>query len=427
MKKLVNNSLKTLIVFFSVIFLGFAFLYISHLLPSGKIAEHVRESGSIIRDETDYWVMTHGDNTSQLDNFTDAIMLLSSGYTGSESLMEKTIFNYRIYMKGATKGESCLYCGILGANQMKRHSYEWYWQGFQIVLKPLLLFLNLTQIRHLNMFVVLTSIVTICLLLQRQNKTAYILPYVTSICFLNLSTIFVSLQYSTIFHLTSLGMILMLLYYNNIRFQSHLWLFFMVFGMMTSYFDFLTYPIMVLGFLLILYFLLNESENLGLIGKAIGYSAIWFVGYIGMWASKWILSSIITGENQITKGISKFQERSSNTVGDATFTWSEMMNEMKSYLENGFTIYLILISILVLTLLIIVTKGYKNTKKWIHSFIIGGISLYPFVWYTIAANHSMQHAFFTFKSMSVFVFGASAFLIPIVDWKLLKQKFNLRF
>lgn len=426
MKKLINNTFKSLIVFLGVIVIGFALMFMSHLLPSGKIAEHVRESGSIIRDETDYWVMTHGDITSQLDNFTDAIMLLSSGYTGDESLMEKTIYNYRIYLKGATKGESCLYCGILGTDQMKRHSYEWYWQGFQIILKPLLLFLNLTQIRHLNMFIVMASVVSICLLLQLRKKSAYILPYLMSICFLNLSTIFVSLQYSPIFHLTSLGMILMLLFYKNEHFQSNLWLFFMLFGMLTSYFDFLTYPIMVLGFLLILYFLLNESESLGLIGKAIVYSAIWFVGYVGMWASKWVLSSIITGENQISKGISKFQERSSNTVGDASFTWSEMMSAMKSYLTNGVTMYLILFSILILISLAIATKGYKTKNKWIVSLIIGGISLYPFVWYTIAANHSMQHAYFTFKSMSVFVFGISSFLIPLVDWNVLKRKFNLQ-
>lgn len=427
MKKTINYLIKSIITFIGIVFLGFALLFLSHLLPSEKIALHVRESGSIIRDETDYWVITHGDITSQLDNFTDAIMLLSSGYTGDESLIDKTIYNYRIYLKGATKGESCMYCGILGADQMKQHSYEWYWQGFQIVLKPLLLFLNLTQIRHLNMFIVISSIVSICLLLHRKEKTAYILPYLMAVCFLNLSTTFISLQYSAVFHLTSVGMITMLLFYNNLKFRSNMWLFFMIIGMFTSYFDFLTYPIMVLGFLLILYFLLEESENgLWEIPKVIGYSAMWFIGYIGMWVSKWVLSSIITGENEIAKGISKFQERSSNTVGDDPFTWSEMMSTMKSYLTNGITMYLIMTILLLLVILVIATKGYRQKNKWIISIIIGGISLYPFIWYTIAANHSMQHNFFTFKSMSVFIFGITSFLIPCVDWRILKQKTEVK-
>ncbi|WP_099467048.1 hypothetical protein [Konateibacter massiliensis] len=422
MKNFIKHLGKGALAFILVFFLGFVLLFFSHLLPSERIALHVRESGSVLQTETDYWVITHGDISSTLDNFTDAIMLLSAGYTGDGSLLEKTVYNYRIYEKGATKGESCLVCGILTGDSLRVHTYEWYWQGFQTVLKPLLLFFNLTEIRNLNMFVIISSIVLICLLLHHRKKTAYILPYITALCFLNLGTIFMSLQYSTIFHLASVSMIVMLLFYNNDKFRLHIWMYFMIIGMCTSYFDFLTYPIMVLGFSLILYFILSEEEKLiPAIGKAAGFSSLWFIGYLGMWASKWILASLVTGTNQISKGLSKFQERSSNTIGETSFTWVEMMQNMKSYLENGVTLYLVAALLFASLLFILITKSYRQKNKWITSLMLLGISVYPFIWYTIAANHSMQHSFFTFKSMAVFVFGFSSLFMPYVDLGLIKS------
>ena len=425
MKDLLRNMRKGLLAFLLVVSLGFFLLFLVNLLPTGRIAFHVRESGSILNGEGDYWLITQGDLSAHLDNYTDAIMLLTAGYTGEESALEKTAHNYRLALKEGTWGESCMGCGILPDDQVKLGTYERYWQGFLIVLKPLLLFLNLSEIRSLNMVGILSCIVLICVLLSRRQKSAYIFPYILALCFMNLGTVLVSLQYSTIFYTTSIAMIGMLLFFDRKKFQENIWLFFLITGMCTSYFDFLTYPIVALAFPLTLFFLLSAQKKLlPAIGRLIGYSLLWGIGYSGMWASKWVIATLITGKNQFIKAFSKIRERSGHDVIDVPFTWTQMMHTMKDYLTNGSTLYLLTVFLLLLLILVVLTKGYRQKSHWITTFLLALISLYPFLWYTAAANHSMQHNFFTFKSMAAFLFAIGSCLIPLVDWNRFKKKLS---
>ena len=102
---------------------------------------------------------------------------------------------------------------------------------------------------------------------------------------MNIPAVVRSLQYSTIFHVTSVFLILLLVGARIGKLWENRWMLFLAAGICTSYFDFLTYPIAVLGFLLVINIGLIETQgkhSYQMVWEVIGESALWGVGYVGM-------------------------------------------------------------------------------------------------------------------------------------------------
>ena len=108
------------------------------------------------------------------------------------------------------------------------HSYSRYWHGYMVILKPLLLFLNLTEIRQLNLFVILAEFVIIAILMYRRRVIEYLAPFVLAIAFLNPITVSSSLQNSTSYHMMMAAVIVLLSFWEKSCFREHLYLFFLL-------------------------------------------------------------------------------------------------------------------------------------------------------------------------------------------------------
>ncbi len=422
-KKIIKSSAITFLTIMLCSLIGFFLLFVVNCLPSGRVAANVRRSGVTLMEEGDYYSIIPTDSSSILDNFTDSIMLLTTGYTGKRSAWEETIYAYRIYGKKMSKEESCTHCGDLPEEKQKELDYTQYWHGYKLILKPLLAFWDLAGIRQLNTMLIFSLLTAIVLLMNKRKLMLAIPGLLCSFCFLNIGVVAMSLQYSNIFHITSFAIIALLALWNQKIFQSNIWLYFLLTGIVTSYFDFLTYPITTLIFPLIIYtMLMSKEEHLfkGILVltpaiNAILYSFIWCVGYAGMWAMKWILASVFTGKNQITYALSKVQERGGNTFGDAQITFGNVIEIMKPYLSlNQMKTVCILIAA-ILIICAVISKGFLSLQRIVYSFVIFVIAFYPFIWYFFTKNHSYQHNFFTFRTMCGFLFGISTFVIPMIN------------
>ena len=82
-------------------------------------------------------------------------MLLVAAYDGAENPVNKTINNWNINKTDATKQESLMLCGQLPEEEQSKGEYSRYWFGLIVILRPLLLFLSLNEIRSLNLFFIL--------------------------------------------------------------------------------------------------------------------------------------------------------------------------------------------------------------------------------------------------------------------------------
>ena len=91
--------------------------------------------------------------------------------------------------------------------------------------------------------------------------------------------------------------------------------FFLLTGMATSYFDFLTYPVASLGMPLIVGLLLHRDETARTrLGRMVRGGLCWALGYAGMWAGKWALALLYGSEGFWSTLVGSLEVRTSHEV-----------------------------------------------------------------------------------------------------------------
>lgn len=190
--------------------------------------------------------------------------------------------------------------------------------------------------------------------------------------------------------------------------------FFLVAGCATAYFDFLTFPLATLAFPLIAFLALNEGGMKKTYLSILKYSLTWGIGYVFMWASKWVIALIFTGKNTVSDAVNTISARTSATDGGRISGYIKVLkNNISPFANRAFALLILLLGVIVLVL--IIKKGFKKYfdgfAQRIPTALIG---LIPFAWYFVASNHSFEHAAFTCRNLAIFVFAIVFALIKDV-------------
>ena len=369
-------------------------------IPTSAIKNNIVESVKQIQKEG-LWFQPLGFYLFQIDNMTDCLMMNINASADSDNpIRSSMIDNYsQPYEYGDTgtylkMDQTTLDIAENGANESTIFSdYARYWHGYQVVLRPLLYFFNYNQIRVINyiaLFVLIT--ITIVLLYKRLN-IIYALSFAATLVLSNIMIVPLAIQFSTCFYIALFGMII-ILNCNRITDSKRLTIIFFTIGAFTSYMDFLTTPILTLGFpLLVLIAINKEKERLRtLFTQSFG----WFLGYASIWASKWLIGWILTGENIIDTAMACAQQRMGNTIvfGGVEMPMNQFFEIILSKLSN--MIYPICIAIGIVTILFIL-YFYKNRDKLKKFNWLVIIAIMPIAWFIVMKNHSLQHIFFTWR------------------------------
>ena len=369
-------------------------------IPTSAIKNNIVESAKQIQKEG-LWFQPLGFYLFQIDNMTDCLMMNINASANSDNpIRSSMIVNYsQPYEYGDTgtylkMDETTLDIAENGANESTIFSdYARYWHGYQVVLRPLLYIFNYNQIRILNYitFFILLSI-TLLLLYKRLN-IIFALTFAATLVLSNIMIVPLAIQFSTCFYIAFIGMILILYRKKTIDSKQSAILFFSI-GAFTSYMDFLTTPILTLGFpLVVLVAIDKEKERLKTLFTQ---SFIWLLGYASIWSSKWLIGWILTGENIIDTALACAQQRVGNTIvfGGVEMYMNQFFDIILTKISN--MIYPICIAIGIMIALLIF-YFYKNRDKVKNFNWLVIISLMPIVWFIVMKNHSLQHIFFTWR------------------------------
>ena len=236
-----------------------------------------------------------------------------------------------------------------------------------------------------------------------NNLKCYTIPFIISLFFIHPEVIGLSMQYAPIFFIMLISVFILLKFKDKLLENNNLIYYFLIIGMATSFFDLLTYPLITLGTPLIFYLLLENNkkslkENMM---KLLLFVGIWFFGYIGMWVSKWIISSIVLNQDIISNGLEVISVRSS-TEGVSRF--DALFKNISIYNYPYYIGIMILIGIYYIARLIKIKETITiNKLKKIIPFLLIGIT--PFLWYLFASNHSYIHYWMTYRILFVFFFA----------------------
>lgn len=277
--------------------------------------------------------------------------------------------------------------------------------GYLTVLKPLLYLFDYGDIRGILKFTGLALLIWICVFLEKIHMSRFIPAFVAAMACMEFHTIGMSMQYTWVFIISMSFSIYILKKTQGIKKKQVTSLLFLVIGMTTSYFDFLTYPLFALGIPLLFWTIcMKGTENEArLLLLTVKNSVYWAAGYIGMWVEKWILCTILTGENLFADAMHSVMIRSGSNVSGKTIGYWDVVYKNIMVIAK----YPYVLAVLAAAVIIFFVCGTKCTrgvsKEAFLTYLY--IAALPFGWYMISVNHSYIHSFMTYKSLSITVFA----------------------
>ncbi|MCM1215351.1 MAG: hypothetical protein NC331_16470 [Lachnospiraceae bacterium] len=371
--------------------------------------EHIYLSLPMLEKEFDSQDMIEGFPGSLTGNFTDCLMLENAVYQSDDHTMLEQILHMYRGESGTGDGWAPGYSlmdHLSGADQPREVEYARYWHGYLVLLKPLLFLTTFNSIRLFAAALQLLLVGLVVMACARRGEDFLGKAFLLSMPFLYYFGLYASLSLSICFYVATGLLLVQLKWDGQIRSQGWYGEFFVLAGMLTSYFDLLTYPLITLGFPLCVCLYLDESGAGKGLRRLVAYSVEWGVGYLGLWAFKWILSDLLTGGNTIKDGIDTILTRT-DAAADSTRAagfFAVVRQNLSVYCNWGF--FLLLAGIAV-WLIFHICRRHKmiGRKSVLEGSLLLLVALFPFVWFFFTQNHSEQHWIYTFKIFSVSAFA----------------------
>lgn len=420
MKNKLKKSLKKLCSYL-LIYIGITILFstaivASYLLPDYNIRGHIAESEKQIENEWDNKPLFAGVGAS-LDMHTDTLMLniaYNKGTYNNQRALEKA-FENSFYENNDT-ALTALKTNI-ETDQLNNHEYSRYWHGIQVILRPLLMHFNYLEIRYILMFILIVLLGITFAMIGKQLGMKYVIALATTMCLMYIAIIPMSIQYSSIFIITLISMIAIMLMYKKEK-QKYMPITFFIIGAFATYFDLLTYPLVTLGLPLILAVLLEDklykekNKIVYLITYIIKLGVLWTIGYGLIFFTKWVIASIILKKDAITLAIEQLLFR---VNGNEQYPVKRLEVIKKNFeiFYNPIAKYIVIgITIIWGIMFVLYRKPIKNFNILIPLLCI---SIVPYIWYIAFAGHSSIHCWFTYKIQAMSIFAILSAMFYTID------------
>lgn len=420
MRKAVKNKMnymKRCIKIWVIMFccaIGIKFIGFS--LPENRIREHITESYDMMKEEGIYPQVSYLTDDmylrQQLDNYTDAIYL-NVAYTVQPQKALKYVAGDFFGSRGTDPVEQ-LGNQIVDEGDSDTVMYGRQWFGAAGILRILLYFFNLSQIRALSSVIFLAVLFLVGVTLSEKvgKQFAYVFEF-TIILFFPV-TIALSINVANVFYVS-----LWFIYYMLSKNEHHVDGFTDLFavGCLTAYFDLFLTPFVSYGLVTtVVITMLYQNQTiynfysgvLQLFKTACG----WLVGYINFWGAKWVFASIVLKQNVFANALSEMKN-----VGGGTVSWGpdSKLGYIKSALELnfnkmfpvqlfhwiknevGFTGYVLFVLLLIIGLAVVFIKKHKPVSQLYISVLFIMMGLMPYVYYMIMHIHTFVHYWIEYR------------------------------
>lgn len=386
---------------FSAFILSFILLLtLVYMIPNSLIRNNVTTSISILNTEKTTDMPFFYDYYVSPDPFTDKLMF------------EKTLID--------SPSKSALQAA------MDINNYARYWHGYQLILRPMMLVTSYIRIRYINMFVMLILLGLVFAEIKEKINTKSAVAFMMSMASVYIIIVPMSMQYNSAFVVMLCSMYLILRHYNPTSENNKLAEIFFIIGMMINFFDLLTAPIITLGMPLIVVLLMN-IKSLGSsafkrnFSSVFKYSSLWTIGYSLTWASKWIIASVILKRNVIQDAVTSILIRTEGTEQYPLNRVQMMKRNVENLLLHADTrkimITFAFILLIAAVMFVLFGKRFEETRNILPIILV---SIFPYIWFNVLANHSQIHYWFTYRDQVITVFGVLISLLYIIQWDKIK-------
>lgn len=406
-----KKTLRALCVVLITVLLCVACNFAAFFIDTQEMRTNAWQGCLMLGEQQGIPQMVGGFSSAQLDNFTSVLILKTAGYVGEESLVRKALGGYRVDAPaGPGQSEWDAFCNYeFGWNSPSGGlSYSRYWHGYTLPLRLLLCVMNVANIQMLLYFAQLALFVWVLFLMGRRGIgrlipgffLAYFLlmPFASSIC----------LQYIPVTMLMLIACAAVLMWDRQIESAIGMPCFFVLLGILTNYFDILTFPLVALGFpiTVLLALRLKTDDSFARLFYLTAFCGVgWALGYAGMWVFKWLLVDMISEYSTIYGLMTQMFLRTSDNGGDLS-RLSVVMRNLDVILSKSS--YLLVTGVVGLITLVSTVKNKARFDARALMLLI--VAAVPFVWYLVMSNHSFDHTYYTYRNVTMSVVAGFAFL-----------------
>lgn len=398
MKERVKSLLRAAAVLLTGGVVGILLLMAVYKIPVSLIMENYSTSLESIESREGWHRYITDYDMSTLDNNTEYLMLKAAATPfplTEENYLQKVL---RCYTFNSEWNHGLVFAqGEYNGQRFTCDSYERYWHGYLVLLKPLLVLFTYQDLIYLN--VILQFVLMFLLLcMLRKQKMAYLqIPFLLLWIVGMQPIVMLSLDYSVCFYIYMIS-VLLLLQYRKLR--ERYGLFFLIVGMLTSYMDLLTWPLVTL--MVPLMILLQYESGMGdRIKRIVSGSCAWGAGYMVQWAFKWLAATLLLDDNVIADAVESLLFRSA-LEGEKTLTWGRVVLKNLSVFCNTPSLVLGGVTVLLTILLLYKNRGKLQWANMVPCLLIG---ISPFLWYLVTRNHAYEHYWMTWRNLSITVFA----------------------
>lgn len=195
----------------------------------------------------------------------------------------------------------------------------------------------------------------------------------------------------------------------------------MLIGLVTCFFDLLTYPLISWAYPVLWWMLCCEKnkKHWEYLKNVVASGFAWIFGYGGMWILKCIIGSLVLKRNVLKTAIDEVFIR----VGAAEqVTWSSRFDAIRlnwEHYTDKFYVLLIALWVGWFIYKVLTAKTVRSAK--FPGLMLVGIS--SIVWYFVLTNHTTVHHFFTYRIFNISVLALLGSMVLIAtDDKVQKIK-----
>lgn len=409
--------LGKLIVAYVAMAMAFSVLMIGvSCIPRSAVSRNVVSSMKVMEDEGLYRQIMNF-KLFQLDNFTDTYMMNLIVSADSQHPVEAAMMNYNY--KSSNFLDLAYDTEKVAQDQFPsggEDSYARYWHGYQIVLKPLLVIMDYSAIRIVNYIAMAILLFGVAVLMWKLVGRKACVLFLTSLLLINFPIVPLSLQFSTCFYISFIAMLLVMKWHKIWEDESNLLTLFFCIGGVTAFMDFLTTPQLTLGLPLICYMLMSEKK--GKWKQVICVSCVWALGYGLLWASKWGLGYLLTGNDILAAAKEAAELRTSDVYKGMHMTVPGIVGFIWNVIQAKHLVGVLVAALLFVFVMTVVyvkaIDGKKKVKDYAYLLII--MLMVP-VWFLVLRNHSIQHGWFTWRAGLLSLYSLLLFVGYTSSWK----------
>ena len=401
-----KNIIKLLLITLLSSVIGYFLMVLVYTIPVDNISRNVYESYQ--NNAYDVKPITYG-KSSVFSNYTELLYATIAMHEIKNPFIDalKNKYYSEVEFREEMKKD---YDGFVkGVNNYEEVDYGRYWQGEQVILKPMLSIMRYDSIRSI---LLLAMIIISLYLLYRFTSIGLNLSYglIIVILFLNPITISLTLVEWVCPMISFISMsVLIDMKKKNLKDDLSLQIFFCLIGVSVAFFDTLRFPLITLGLPLVLYVKLffdnEDSKEYSYLIKILNSCVSWGLGYSIMWIMKWVYYTLVTGNNKIDEGIHQVLFRISNDDGEKSINIFIMLLRIAyASLQWTWPIFLV-----ITILYYIKTKKFVLKKRNIIIFLI--MFSFPLLWVIITSNHSFLHTHISYRNFAIPLFAFYAFII----------------